>query len=70
VELARRRLAEIGSGGPGANAAAPSPEEITTVVPFSAESRTSGVILTDGTVVLKGAVDAIVAALDERRRRS
>jgi len=65
VELARRRLAEIGSGGPGANAAAPSPEEITTVVPFSAESRTSGVILTDGTVVLKGAVDAIVAALDE-----
>jgi K+-transporting ATPase ATPase B chain len=34
------------------------------VVPFSAESRTSGVILTDGTVVLKGAVDAIVAALD------
>ena len=65
VELARRRLAEIGSGGPGANAAAPSPEEITTVVPFSAESRTSGVILTDGTVVLKGAVDAIVAALDQ-----
>ena len=38
--------------------------EIATVVPFSAESRTSGVILTDGTVVLKGAVDAIVAALD------
>jgi K+-transporting ATPase ATPase B chain len=34
------------------------------VVPFSAESRTSGVILADGTVVLKGAVDAIRAALE------
>jgi potassium-transporting ATPase ATP-binding subunit len=40
------------------------PTEIATVVPFSAESRTSGVILADGTVVLKGAVDAIIAALD------
>ncbi len=65
VELARQRLAEIGSGGPGATAAASGPEEIATVVPFSAESRTSGVILADGTVVLKGAVDAIVAALDQ-----
>jgi K+-transporting ATPase ATPase B chain len=37
---------------------------VASVVPFSAESRTSGVILEDGTVVLKGAVDAIVAALD------
>jgi K+-transporting ATPase ATPase B chain len=59
VELARRRLAEIGAGGPAAT------DEVATVVPFSAESRTSGVILADGTVVLKGAVDAIVAALDE-----
>ena len=65
VELARQRLAEIGSGGPGAKAAASGSEEIGTVVPFSAESRTSGVILADGTVVLKGAVDAIVAALDQ-----
>jgi K+-transporting ATPase ATPase B chain len=64
VELARRRLAEIGSDGPGAAAAVSSLPEIATVVPFSAESRTSGVILTDGTVILKGAVDAIVAALD------
>jgi K+-transporting ATPase ATPase B chain len=64
VELARRRLAEAGSGSPGAALAAPAGADIATVVPFSAESRTSGVILTDGTVVLKGAVDAIVAALD------
>jgi K+-transporting ATPase ATPase B chain len=66
VELAQARLAEIASHGPGAEAAAtPSPApEVATVVPFSAESRTSGVILADGTVVLKGAVDAIVAALD------
>ncbi|MGD0409818.1 MAG: potassium-transporting ATPase subunit KdpB [Candidatus Limnocylindrales bacterium] len=64
VELARRRIAEITSSGPGAAAATPGEPEIATVVPFSAESRTSGVILVDGTVVLKGAVDAIVAALD------
>jgi K+-transporting ATPase ATPase B chain len=67
VELARTRLAEIAVDGRGAGAAAaaalPSPQ-VATVVPFSAESRTSGVILADGTVVLKGAVDAIVAALD------
>jgi len=55
---------------PGTKAAAPATvttpaeAEVATVVPFSAESRTSGVILADGTVVLKGAVDAIVAALD------
>jgi K+-transporting ATPase ATPase B chain len=64
VELARKRIAEIASDGPGAAAATPGEPEIATVIPFSAESRTSGVILTDGTVVLKGAVDAIVAALD------
>jgi K+-transporting ATPase ATPase B chain len=63
VELAHRRLAELASEGPGA-ATAPTGPEVATVVPFSAESRTSGVILADGTVVLKGAVDAIVAALD------
>jgi potassium-transporting ATPase ATP-binding subunit len=61
VELARARLAEI---APGGKAPAHGSSEVATVVPFSAESRTSGVILTDGTVVLKGAVDAIVAALD------
>ena len=64
VELARKRLAEIDSNGPRAKAATPRAPEIATVVPFSAESRTSGVILADGTVVLKGAVDAIAAALD------
>jgi K+-transporting ATPase ATPase B chain len=64
VELARKRLAEIGDG-PGSSAAVPAPgSAVATIVPFSAESRTSGVILEDGTVVLKGAVDAIVAALD------
>jgi K+-transporting ATPase ATPase B chain len=67
VELAQTRLAEIAadtaSARSGATPASPS-SEVATVVPFSAESRTSGVILADGTVVLKGAVDAIVAALD------
>jgi K+-transporting ATPase ATPase B chain len=67
VELANVRLSELtGATGSGAKAAPSKPvgAEIATVVPFSAESRTSGVILADGTVILKGAVDAIVAALD------
>jgi potassium-transporting ATPase ATP-binding subunit len=64
VELARARLAAIESEAGGAGAATPPPPGIQTVVPFSAESRTSGVILADGTVVFKGAVDAIAAALD------
>jgi len=71
VELCQKRLAEIVADGPssaaaGSDAAAvPAPgSAVASVVPFSAESRTSGVILEDGTVVLKGAVDAIVAALD------
>jgi K+-transporting ATPase ATPase B chain len=64
VELANKLLAEIGSDGPGSAAIPPAAPEIATVVPFSAESRTSGVILANGTVILKGAVDAIVAALD------
>jgi K+-transporting ATPase ATPase B chain len=63
VELAKARLAELGADVGSKKTAAPA-SEIATVVPFSAESRTSGVILADGTVVLKGAVDAIVAALD------
>jgi K+-transporting ATPase ATPase B chain len=64
VELAHKRLAEIAPDGLAA-AAVPAPgSAVGSVVPFSAESRTSGVILEDGTVVLKGAVDAIVAALD------
>jgi K+-transporting ATPase ATPase B chain len=68
VEFARARLTESdgpGATGAGAGAApAPATPSGATLVPFSAESRTSGVILADGTVVLKGAVDAIVAALD------
>jgi len=67
VELARARLSALdAAAGSGAKAApsTPAAAEIATVVPFSAESRTSGVILADGTVVLKGAVDAIAAALD------
>jgi len=63
VELARTRLAALG-GGDGPKVA-PAGTEVAKVVPFSAQSRTSGVILADGTVVLKGAVDAIEAALDE-----
>jgi potassium-transporting ATPase ATP-binding subunit len=63
VELARHRLQELEAEEvPGAATAEP---DVAEVVPFSAESRTSGVILADGTVVLKGAVDAIEAALDE-----
>ena len=57
VELARNRLQEL--GGEDAPAG-----EVAEVVPFSAQSRTSGVILVDGTVILKGAVDAIRAGLD------
>jgi K+-transporting ATPase ATPase B chain len=65
VELCQKRLAEIASPGTDAATAVPAPgSAVASVVPFSAESRTSGVILEDGTVVLKGAVDAIVAALD------
>jgi len=67
VELAKARLTQITAdgSGPGAPATVASPSsEVATLVPFSAESRTSGVVLADGTVVLKGAVDAIVAALD------
>jgi K+-transporting ATPase ATPase B chain len=66
VELAHRRLKELGSAGARVGSAGSATDpEIATVVPFSAESRTSGVILVDGTVVLKGAVDAIVAAVDD-----
>jgi K+-transporting ATPase ATPase B chain len=59
VELARTRLAELGVAADGGRA-----DEIAEVRDFSAETRTSGVVLRDGTVVLKGAVDAITAGLD------
>ncbi len=59
VDLATSRLAEI---APEVLAAErPGVDE---VVPFSAESRTSGVILADGRLVLKGAVDAIAGGVD------
>ncbi len=66
VELARKRLAALGhAAGEGdesgfAALAATIAEEI----PFRAETRTSGVRTTEGRLVLKGAVDAIGAALD------
>jgi K+-transporting ATPase ATPase B chain len=63
VELARARLAELGGGSEAETATAG--QTVKEIVPFSAQSRTSGVILADGTVVLKGAVDAIEAALDQ-----
>jgi potassium-transporting ATPase ATP-binding subunit len=62
VELARTRLAAL--GGTAEAGSVPAGPAVAQVVPFSAQSRTSGVILADGTVVLKGAVDAIEAALD------
>jgi K+-transporting ATPase ATPase B chain len=66
VTLARERLAAIGQAGGAADAsgfdrlAADIAEEI----PFSAETRTSGVRTTSGGLMLKGAVDAIGADLD------
>jgi K+-transporting ATPase ATPase B chain len=61
VDLARKRLEELGGDGePGAGT-----PSVARVVPFSAQSRTSGVILVDGTVILKGAVDAIRAGLED-----
>ena len=50
VELARRRL-----GGPGPG------DAIVRFVPFSAQTRLSGVDLADGTEVRKGAADALFA---------
>ena len=65
VDLARRRLAELdcpaGEGDDeGLRALA---DRIVEQRDFSAETRTSGVILLDGSTVLKGAVDAIGAGL-------
>ena len=62
VELARTRLAAL--AGTAETGSVPAGQAVAQVVPFSAQSRTSGVILADGTGVLKGAVDAIEAALD------
>jgi K+-transporting ATPase ATPase B chain len=66
VELARTRLAAIdaaaGDGDEAGFAALAS--RIAEEIPFSAETRTSGIRDTDGALVLKGAVDAITADLD------
>ena len=66
VDLARDRLGELGApGGPADDAGlARLDGTIGEVQAFSAETRTSGVVLADGGLVLKGAVDAIAAQLD------
>ncbi|MGP1674905.1 MAG: HAD-IC family P-type ATPase, partial [Candidatus Limnocylindrales bacterium] len=66
VDLARRRLTEL--GGLGATGDTAGLElldgSIVEVQAFSAETRTSGVTLADGHRILKGAVDAIGADID------
>ncbi len=61
VELARTRLAALGApAGDGDDAGfARLSNQIVEEIPFRAETRTSGVKTVDGTVILKGAVDAI-----------
>ena len=65
VQLARERLGTINAeGGMGDDAGfARLSRLIAEFLPFTAESRTSGARLTDGTTVLKGAVDAIAKEL-------
>ncbi|HEY5519161.1 MAG TPA: potassium-transporting ATPase subunit KdpB [Candidatus Limnocylindrales bacterium] len=65
VQLARERLGTINAeGGMGDDAGfARLSGLIAEFLPFTAESRTSGARLTDGTTVLKGAVDAIAKEL-------
>ncbi len=66
VELARERLAELG-GPAGTDDEAGLKRlagEIAEFMPFRAETRSSGVRLSSGQTVLKGAVDAIGAGLD------
>ena len=72
VELARKRLAELGRpAGVGDDAGfAALGETITEEIPFRAETRTSGVKTATGVTMLKGAVDAIAAKVGSLRRRS
>jgi len=65
VQLARERLGTIDAEGGLADDAgfARLSGLIAEFLPFTAESRTSGAKLTDGTTVLKGAVDAIAKQL-------
>ena len=66
VELARARLAELGRPGATADDAGLAALDATIAEeqPFTAETRASGVVLTSGATLLKGAVDAIAAGLD------
>jgi potassium-transporting ATPase ATP-binding subunit len=66
VDLARRRLAELKAPG-GADDESGFKQLVGTIsedIPFRAETRSSGVRLTSGQLVLKGAVDAIEHDLD------
>jgi K+-transporting ATPase ATPase B chain len=66
VDLARQRLAELNRpGGIGDEAGLEKLQaSIRDEQAFTAETRTSGVVLASGVLVLKGAVDAIAAGLD------
>jgi K+-transporting ATPase ATPase B chain len=66
VELARKRLAELNAPGGSGDEAGFKVLTATIVedIPFRAETRTSGVRLASGELVLKGAVDAIEHDLD------
>ena len=61
VELARKRLAELGrpAGPDDETGFAALSETIAEEIPFRAETRTSGIRTSAGTTILKGAVDAI-----------
>ncbi len=63
VELARKRLAELGrpAGVGDDTGLAALGQTITEEIPFRAETRTSGVRIATGVTMLKGAVDAITA---------
>ena len=66
VELARSRLGELGAqGGPADPAGFDHlSSAIAEAIPFTAQTRTSGVRTSAGDLVLKGAVDAIGSDLD------
>ena len=66
VELARKRLAALGQPGgtDDEKGFAALTGTITEEIPFRAETRTSGARTADGSLVRKGAVDAIATDLD------
>ncbi len=66
VQLARLRLAELNAPAGAADEAGfrSLADQVVEFMPFRAETRTSGVRLSSGQIVLKGAVDAIGAGLD------